>query len=205
MAKKVELTIFLSSPNDHLEEERTKFKDLMSEIVSNSPIECNIDAIKWEADVSKAFNSTFQENIDQEILKSDLVIFMFCNRLGKNTLIEYELCKKLKKSRLITLKEYQPKLSTLTVPQIEDYLKLRKFLESHNDEYCVKYETYYQFAYEIVQAVNRNIKNKLIDKTSEDSKGVKENNDSMNINNLLNTPEMKEMISKLYNSLQDIK
>lgn len=127
--------IFISSSSDLLEEERLCLKDFEEHWNSNKHPENPIKIIKWETlNKSRTLNEDFQSGINPYIVDSDLIIFLFANRLGVHTNAEFNLAKEHKKFVRILLKEpLVPSLHKQSIKWLNDFIKLRKFIESINN------------------------------------------------------------------------
>lgn len=121
------IKIFVSSSSNGLEDERKELKKYIENTISNN-LNTKFEVYIWEDELSKISNQeTIQSRISPELGISDLVIFLFFDRLGDHTKEEFMLTQEQEINRLIFIK----KINAECIRGDENYQRyneLRSFL-----------------------------------------------------------------------------
>jgi len=130
------IKIFIASSAE-VNDERVKAILSLTEL--NKVYPClHLEPILWEIDMVKGnypeYN-TIQDAINPKLQESNFIIFIFYSRIGKNTLIEFDLAKAQGKKMLVFFKDgFTPKKE-----HIESYSYLLDFKESLEDFLKISY------------------------------------------------------------------
>lgn len=127
------IKIFLSSSADNLEEERKRFPTIISNVQKAFIGTCSLVSYIWEEDASTFSNGkSFQDVINEDIKEANIVVFLFCTRMGEHTKEEWQIIEKSENVvRIVFRKEWYPKFSSLDQIAIDKYLSLKDFCEDY--------------------------------------------------------------------------
>lgn len=151
------IKIFLSSSSDLLEEERDKFSSIIHKVEKAFEETCNLQPYIWESNASTFTNPLlFQESINEDLKEANLVVFLFCTRLGEHTYEEWKFVSELGRTKdvkkILFCKEWYPKFSSLSPNAIKKYAQLQAFLKKITKEgvFINRFDTIDQFENRLV-------------------------------------------------------
>jgi len=127
MAEKTTIKIFIASAGE-LADEREKSILILTQL-NKSYKHLHLEPILWEIDMVKGNypdKKSIQDAINPKLKESQVIVFLFYTRIGKNTLIEFELANSENKKMLVLFREgFSPKKE-----QLKTYGELLDFKES---------------------------------------------------------------------------
>lgn len=151
----MKINIFLSSSSDYLENERNKFRNIISNIQKAFEGRCELSSYLWEYDASAIQKGSvkFQDSINKDLEDADIVVFIFCTRKGEHTNEEWEFVKNKDIRKVVFQKEWYAKLSSLTNAEINEFIKLTDFCKEikNNGTLLVNIENSEQFEIELTR------------------------------------------------------